>query len=122
MSSRFRSFAGFLGGLAVIFALVEAITHASDSNSWVVGIAAWVIIGIVYLEGTLGSRHSRTGARIDKDVATAYAAGQDVTVKLVVTNWRGSKLFMNLYSKFKQPFFLTEIYSAEPPSVSIVKS
>jgi len=27
-----------------------------------------------------------------------------------------------LYRKFKQPFFLTEIYSAEPPSVSIVKS
>src|SRR5215813_5840430 len=26
-----------------------------------------------------------------------------------------------LYRKFKQPFFLTEIYSAEPPSVSIVK-
>src|SRR5215831_12885400 len=26
-----------------------------------------------------------------------------------------------LYRKFKQPFFLTEMYSAEPPSVSIVK-
>jgi hypothetical protein len=61
---------------------------------------------------------------LEEDCADSQSGFPDLRlVSLVLDSFHAARRQESCIGnlKFKQPFFLTEIYSAEPPSVSIVK-